>query len=234
MVSTTSLVASGTSTRTAWTGASLADGFQGLYQSVNSGSWVDSLLAGGAFAVDAAATVLDPFSALLANGLGWAMEHFEPLREMLDKLAGIPDRVMAHAQTWQNMAGALQTMAEDLQANLAADLPDWGGTASQAYQTLMANNVDGIGGLSVLAATMSSATQAAGNLVQFTRDIVRDLIADLVARVIVWAAEAIFVVTIPVVTAQIISAVVKWAGRILGYTTALVTSLHDLTTLLEG
>jgi hypothetical protein len=234
MPSPTSLVAQTTSTRTAWTGSSLADGFQGLHQSVSSGNWVDGMLAGGAFALDAAATVLDPFSALLANGLGWAMEHFEPLREVLDKLAGIPDMVVAHAETWNNMAGALQTMADDLYANLSSDLPDWSGGAAESYRSLMVNNVDGLGGLSVLASTMSAATQAAGNLVSFTRDIVRDLICDLVARVIVWAAEAIFVVTIPVVAAQIASAVVKWAGRILGYTTALVTSLTNLKTLLGG
>ena len=153
---------------------------------------------------------------------------------MLDRLTGIPDKVVAHAQTWNNMAGALATMAEDLQAGLAKDLPDWGGTAAQSYRTMMANNVDGLGGLSVLAATMSSATQAAGNLVQFTRDIVRDLICDLVARVIVWCAEAIFVVTIPVVTAQIIAAVAKWCGRIFGYAGALISSLENLTTLMEG
>ena len=229
-----SLVATTTTSRTAWTGSSLADGFQGLHQSVQGGSWVDGMLAGGSLVADAAATVIDPFSALLANGLGWAMEHFEPLREMLDRLTGIPDKVVAHAQTWNNMAGALAMMAEDLQAGLAKDLPDWGGTAAQSYRTMMANNVDGLGGLSVLAATMSSATQAAGNLVQFTRDIVRDLICDLVARVIVWAAEALAIVTIPIVTAQIIAAVAKWCGRIFGYTGALVSSLENLTTLLEG
>ena len=229
-----SLVATTTTTRTAWTGSSLADGFQGLHQSVQGGSWVDGMLAGGSLVADAAATVIDPFSALLANGLGWAMEHFEPLREMLDRLTGIPDKVVAHAQTWNNMAGALATMAEDLQSDLAKDLPDWGGAAADSYQSMMANNVDGLGGLSVLAATMSSATQAAGNLVQFTRDIVRDLICDLIARVIVWAAEALAIVTIPIVTAQIISAVAKWCGRIFGYTGALVSSLENLTTLLEG
>ena len=229
-----SLVATTTTSRTAWTGSSLADGFQGLHQSVQGGSWVDGMLAGGSLVADAAATVIDPFSALLANGLGWAMEHFEPLRDMLDKLTGIPDKVVAHAQTWNNMAGALAMMAEDLQAGLAKDLPDWGGAAADSYQSMMANNVDGLGGLSVLAATMSSATQAAGNLVQFTRDIVRDLICDLVARVIVWAAEALAIVTIPIVTAQIIAAVAKWCGRIFGYTGALVSSLENLTTLLEG
>lgn len=234
MVSNSSLVATSTTTRTAYTGISLADGFQGLYQSVRGGSWVDGALAGGSLVGDAAATVIDPFSALLANGLGWAMEHFEPLREILDKLTGLPDKVTAHAQTWANMAGALRTMAEDLHSGLAADLPDWTGTAADSYRSMMAHNVDGLGGLGVLADTMSAATQAAGNLVQFTRDIVRDLICDLVARVIVWAAEALAIVTIPVVTAQIISAVAKWCARIFGYTGALISSLENLTTLMEG
>ena len=229
-----SLIADVTSTRTAWTGASLADSVEGLYQAVDGGSWVDQALAGGAFAVEATATVLDPFSALLSNGLGWAMEYFEPLREMLDQLAGIPDAVAAHAATWNNMAGALQAMAGDLHSCLASDLPDWQGPAATAYQNLMANNVEAIDGLGVLAATMARSTQAAGNLVSFTRELVRDLIADLVARVIVWAAESLLVVTIPVVAAQIAAAVVKWAGRILGYTSALISSLTNLTRLLGG
>ena len=118
MVSNSSLVATSTTTRTAFTGITLADGFQGLHQSVQGGNWVDPILAGGSFVGDAAATVIDPFSALLANGLGWVMEHFEPLREVLDKLAGMPDKVTAHAQTWANMAGALQSLSEDLSSSL--------------------------------------------------------------------------------------------------------------------
>ena len=183
---------------------------------------------------DAAATVIDPFSALLANGLGWVMEHFEPLREMLDKLTGMPDVVASHAATWERMAGELADMSADLAARVDADLPDWQGDAADSYRTMMAGNVDAIGGLGAVSAAMAAATSAAGNLVQFTRDIVRDLIADLVARVIVWAAEAIFVVTIPVVAAQITAAVTKWAGRILGYTAALITSLRNLTRLING
>jgi uncharacterized protein YukE len=221
-------------TRTGTTGLGLADSFLGLNQAVSSGSWVDGALAGGAFATAVAATVLDPFSALLSNGLGWAMEYFEPLREVLDHLAGIPDQVAANARTWSDVAGELESLATDLHTDLASDLPGWQGTAAESYHLLMASNVDGLGGLSVLASTMSAATQAAGNLVQFTRDIVRDLISDLVARVIVWAAESLLVVTIPLVAAQIASAVVKWAGRIMGYTGALVSSLTNLRVLLEG
>jgi len=91
-----------------------------------------------------------------------------------------------------------------------------------------------LGGLGGLSTAMALATEAAGNLVSFTRDIVRDLIADLVARVVVWAVEAIFVVTIPVIASQIAAAVVKWAGRILTYVTALITSLTNLSRLLNG
>ena len=229
-----SLSADVVTTRTATTGLSLADSFQGLHQAIDSGGWVDQALAGGAFAAEAVATVLDPFSALLAGGLGWAMEYFEPLREMLDMLAGMPDRVAAHAATWLSLSAELRAMATDLQGHLSADVPDWQGAAAATYQNLMAHNVNALDGLGVLAASMSSATQAAGNLVTFTRDIVRDLIADLVARVIVWAAESLLVVTIPIVAAQIASAVVKWAARIMTYTSALITSLTNLTDLLEG
>ena len=231
---TDSLVAPVVSTRTALTGMSLPDGIQGLVGAIRSEGWVDDLLAGGSLAVEAVSVALDPLSALLANGLGWAMEYFEPLREMLDKLTGMPDVVASHAATWERMAGELADMSADLAARVDADLPDWQGDAADSYRTMMAGNVDAIGGLGAVSAAMAAATSAAGNLVQFTRDIVRDLIADLVARVIVWAAEAIFVVTIPVVAAQITAAVTKWAGRILGYTAALITSLRNLTRLING
>jgi uncharacterized protein YukE len=229
-----SLVADVQSTRQPWTGASLFDSAQGLVDSIKSEGWVDPLLAGAGLAVEAVATVLDPFSALLSNGLGWAMEYFAPLREALDALAGAPDVVTSHARTWDNMGTHLQQMAGDLANFVNRDLPDWHGLASEAYQALAVHNVNAIGGLASVSAAMAAATDAAGRLVAFTRDIVRDLIADLVARVIVWAVEAIFVVTIPVIAAQIVAAVVKWAGRILTYTTALITSLQNLSKLILG
>jgi hypothetical protein len=226
------LIADVKSSREAWTGIGLADGFEGLVDAIRSESWVDSLIAGAAFGVEATATVLDPISALLSSGIAWAMEYFEPLREMLDELTGMPDVVASHAATWNNMAGELGAIAADLQAALAADLPDWTGQAAAAYQGLMVHNVNAIGSLAGVAAAMALATEGAGNLVSFTREVVRDLIADLVARVIVWAVEAIFVVTIPVIAAQIVAAVVKWAGRILTYTMALVNSLTSLARIL--
>jgi uncharacterized protein YukE len=229
-----SLVAPVESTRQPWTGSSLGDSIEGLVDAIKSEGWVDDVLAGAGLGVEVAATVMDPISALLANGLGWAMEYFEPLRKMLDELTGMPDVVASHAATWNNMATELNSMATDLQSMVGADLPNWSGAAADAYHGLMAHNVNAVGGLSATSAAMAAATEGAGGLVQFTRELVRDLIADLVARVIVWAVEAIFVVTIPVIASQIAAAVVKWAGRILTYTGALITSLTSLTKLLNG
>lgn len=229
-----SLIAPVRSSREVWTGSALADSVEGLVDAIKSEGWVDDALAGGAFGVEAVATVMDPFSALLANGLGWAMEYFEPLREMLDELSGKPDVVRSHAATWNRMATELASMSKDLAADLEKDLPDWQGEAADGYRKLMVNNVEALGGLGAVAAAMAAATEGAGGLVEMTRELVRDLIADLVARVIVWAVEAIFVVTIPVIASQIVVAVVKWAGRILVYTTALVTSLQNLSKLLNG
>jgi uncharacterized protein YukE len=97
------------------------------------------------------------------------------------------------------MATELSSMAADLEQHVKNDTPDWQGGAANGYQRLMANNVEAIGGLAAISSAVAAATEGAGGLVELTREIVRDLIADLVARVIVWAAGAIFVVTIPAV-----------------------------------
>lgn len=229
-----SLIAPVESSREAWTGSGLAEGVEGLVDAIKSEGWVDDALAGVGLAVEVGASAIDPISALLANGLGWAMEYFDPLRQMLDELTGIPDVVASHAATWNNMATELASMSADLKTELETGVSSWQGTASDAYVRMMGNNVEAIGGLGAISAAMAAATEGAGGLVQMTREIVRDLIADLVARVIVWAAEAIFVVTIPVIAAQIVAAVVKWVGRILQYTTGLIDSLTNLSKLLNG
>jgi uncharacterized protein YukE len=229
-----SLIAPVESSREAWTGSGLAEGVEGLVDAIKSEGWVDDVLAGVGLGVEVAASAIDPISALLANGLGWAMEYFDPLRQMLDELTGMPDVVAAHAATWNNMATELASMSADLKTEVETGISSWQGAAADSYHRMMGNNVEAIGGLGAISAAMAAATEGAGGLVQMTREIVRDLIADLVARVIVWAAEAIFVVTIPVIAAQIVAAVVKWVGRILTYITGLIDSLTNLSKLLNG
>jgi uncharacterized protein YukE len=232
-VTASSLVAAPATPASA-TGATMIGDMEDLVADIHGGDWIDRLLAGATTGVSLASAAIDPFGTLLANGLAWAMEYFEPLRHMLDELTGAPEKVAAHAATWQNIATELNGAASDLRRSISGDLPDWEGTAAAAYSSMMSHNVDALGILSGTAAAMSAATEAAGNLVRFTRDLVRDLIADLVARVIVWAVEAMAIITIPAIAAQIVVAVAKWGARIAGYTTALTTSLTNLSRLVNG
>ena len=101
-MSNDSLIAPVESSRKPWTGAGAADSIEGLVTAIQSGNWVTGALAGVGLGLDVASTVLDPFSALLSNGIGWAMEYFEPLRQILDELTGMPDVVASHAATWNN------------------------------------------------------------------------------------------------------------------------------------
>jgi uncharacterized protein YukE len=231
-VSDNSLIAPVQSSNQWYTGAGPLDSYHGMIDAFKSEGWVDDLLAGGGLALEVVGSVLDPFSALLSAGIGWALEYFEPLREMLQEVTGKADVVMAHAQTWSNMSGELLAIVEELTAHLDADMPSWTGDAADAYKSLMAHNVTSASALAATAEAMAAATEGAGALVQITHEIVRDLIAELVGHVIVWAIEAIFVVTIPVIAAQIVAAVVKWAGIIMGYGMALVQSFTNLKTLL--
>ncbi|WP_328604338.1 hypothetical protein OG943_30345 [Amycolatopsis sp. NBC_00345] len=47
--------------------------------------------------MEALAVVADLFGAILAAGVGWLIEHVGPLKEALDKLAGDPNQITAHA-----------------------------------------------------------------------------------------------------------------------------------------
>ncbi|GLY02146.1 hypothetical protein Acsp01_25250 [Actinoplanes sp. NBRC 101535] len=207
--------------------------YDGLIAAIRSGDWVDGLLAGGSLGLSGLSVVLDPFSALFAGGLGWAMEYFAPLRTMLDDLTGSPESVVAQVSRWDEIGREMNDAAVELRSYLNGDLPDWEGDGATAYAGLMRHNIVAIDALGYTATAIGAITEAAGNLVRFTRDIVRDLIADLVARVVVWAAESLLVVTLPIVASQVAAAVATWAGRIATYAGALITSLTNLTRLVH-
>ena len=58
--------------------------------------------------MDAVATAIDPLGTLIAWGVGWVLDHIDPLKSWLNDLTGDAGRVIGFAQTWANAAGALQ------------------------------------------------------------------------------------------------------------------------------
>jgi len=212
----------------------LVESIGALVGRIRGRGWVDGLLAGGTAGGGAGANQADPFAPLAANGLGWAMEYFEPLRQLLDDLTGKPEVARAHAAAWNDMATELRSAAADLRSCLGNDLPGWQGEAADAYQRLMANNVEALEGLAEVSTALASATEDAGNLVEVTRQNVHGLIVDLVHRVVTWAGQAQLEADTSEVAAQIATTVAEWAGHIEPQVTALINSLTNLTDILDG
>lgn len=226
------LIAEEVSTREVWSGSGLLESAQGVADAISAESWVDVSLGSIGLGFEMFGASMDPFSALLSNGLGWAMEYFEPMREALDAVSGKPDLVTAHSNTWYNMSNELYSVWEDLGSALSKDLQGWTGEASESYRALMGHNVEAIGGLSGTAAAMGAATQGACGLMMITRELIREFIADCVAKCIIWALEAMGVVTAPAVAVGIIGAVIEWCGTIFGWVMALIASFQNLKLLL--
>ncbi len=170
-----------------YSGISQLEDAKEVRDAVESGDWLEAGLGAVPLGMDLVACATDPTAALgmvIEAAVGWLMEHLEPLKEALDKLAGNPEVVKSFGQTWKNVADRMNAVADDLQANVTADLPDWTGPAADAYRGAAADRVDALRTTAETCAGVSSAVTMAGEVVAAVRVMVRDLIAALVSGLI--------------------------------------------------
>jgi hypothetical protein len=154
---------------------------------------------------------------------GWLTEHVEPMRELLDHLAGKPDVIASHAATWRNMAVELWSMGEELEDLVECDISGWHGDDADEHRRLMAANVEAVKGLSSVSAALGEVTESVEVLVAQTRRLVRDLVTDLLALTLPRPSSAVQDGTLA-----------RWARRIAVYAVALNTSLTQLDKRLNG
>ena len=74
------VVAGPVDTATATSGTGLIDDIVTLSSAVHEGNWVDAALHGVAPVMDGIATALDPVGSLIAWGIGWVLDHVDPLK----------------------------------------------------------------------------------------------------------------------------------------------------------
>ncbi|MFC9256224.1 WXG100 family type VII secretion target, partial [Amycolatopsis thailandensis] len=188
---TNPLVATPKDSTTAVSGVPLLESATELKASIESGDWASVAVGAFGTAMDAVSAAMDPFGTILAAGVGWLMEHVGPLKEALDALAGDPDEITAHAETWQNVADELASIGTDLDAMVVAETANWTGTAGDAYRTRGADVAALIGACQQAAGGASSGTRIGGEVVTAVRTLVRDTIAELIARLISWALQVL-------------------------------------------
>ena len=230
------LVAGPVNTSTAFGGAGVLDSVTGLCTSLQSGSWLSTGMAGVGAALDVAAAVVDPLGSLIGAGLGWLMEHLEPLRGWLNDLTGDAGAVLGFVGTWQNVSTAMGSAGDELSRVVRADLEAMSGEAIGAYTSYADALAERIRATGASAAAIGSALKTAAMVVQAVHDLVRDTLAQLVGSIISWAAEAVFTLGLatPVIVGQVSTRVSSLATRIGKSVTEVLTSTKSLKGLLEA
>ncbi|SDX55813.1 RHS repeat-associated core domain-containing protein [Amycolatopsis xylanica] len=229
------LVAAPTDSTKAYSGVVLLESAFDLKQAIESGDWAGVALGAVGAALDALGAVLDPFGTILAAGVGWLLEHVGPLKEALDALAGSPDAVKAHSETWKNVATELGSISDDLKAMVAADTTAWKGEAADAYRKQAADVEALLKTTKEAAEGASSGVKTAGEVVAAVRMLVRDIIAEVVGHMISWALQVLFTLGIGLawVVPQVVTEVAKTAAKIANLTKRLVHALKALAPLLK-
>jgi hypothetical protein len=236
---TNALVVAEHSSTTWYTGLGLVEDAAQVSNGIQNNSWVDGTLGTVGGSLDMLGMAIDPLGSLAAWGVSWLMEHVQPLKEALDRLAGNPDAVSAHAATWQNVARFTADAGAQYSDAINADTAGWQGDSGDAYRQHAGVHVSVMDGISNAAHGISYAVEGAGLLVGLVRGIVRDLIAQFVgtlaARLPQWLAEAGLTLGLgtPVVIGQVAALVAKWADKIQHFIRGLLNSLRKLTPMVD-
>ena len=234
------LVASRVDSTQWFSGLYLIEDLDAIEHGIASGSWVETGLGVVAGTLDTISTVINPLEAVVSWGVAWVIEHFEPLSDALEILAGDADQIMAFSQTWSNVAGAITTAGVSLRTAIDRETIDWTGTAAEAYRRHMNDELGAMASLAKVAEVLGQVVYGAGILVSCVRQMVRDLIAQAVGAVAgalpQWLAEEGITLGLatPVVIGQAVALIGKWIARVRTLLMALVRSIRNLMPILRN
>ncbi|GGK73750.1 hypothetical protein [Mangrovihabitans endophyticus] len=209
-------------------GAGILESVMGTVDGFSNGDWLGmggNLLSTGLSAIGA---VMDPFQAIFAAGVGWLMEHVSFLREPLDWLCGDPKEIEGHAQTWRNIGQRIDFAAQYYAGEVRRSTPDWTALAADAYRGRATRHVEDVQALGAIGEGMAKMTLIAGAMVGVVRNTVRDIIAEVVGAAVSKAVQAVLVVTIPKVVAEVALLVAECTTKIMNLLKRLVASVGKL------
>lgn len=189
-------------------------------------------IALGGAGLSALAARGNPIEALAGAGLGWLIEHVNFLREPLDQLAGDPNEIKAHAQTWHNVGRELGRIADEQDRELGR-LGSWQGEAADAYRRAAGRQVDVLRRNAGAAAELAGEILSNGAAVAAVRSVVRDTIVDFVVKLAEWAVAALATApasagaSVAVVIAGAVVSAVRTAAKLVALVAKLLERLAE-------
>ncbi|MFE2756746.1 WXG100 family type VII secretion target [Actinosynnema sp. NPDC059335] len=147
-------------------------------------AWADPGISVKEGALAVLGAIANPAQAALSAGVGWLIEHVEPLREALDELAGDPAAIAAYADAWTGIATRMTEAQQRLAQVVAADTAGWSGEAADAYRAQAREQEGGLAAVAATAANVAAAVRSAGDVIGSVRDMVRDIVAECVGTIL--------------------------------------------------
>lgn len=221
--------------RGALTGAGLLDSGISMCDALGEGAWVDAALSGVAVGFDVVATVSDPLGSLFAAGIGWIIDHLEPIKGWFDDLSGNPEEVFAFAGTWLNVSYALGSARFDLERDADAQMGDMTGPGVAAYRRQVREELEKLDLLRHASKGVSTGLEVAGTIVGFVHGLLRDALSQICGAILSYVAEFVFTLGMatPLIVHQASTRVSALVAEIGPKITGLKNSVRDLDSLLS-
>lgn len=181
-----------------WYDGTLIEDLKGLVDEVREGKADIGTIMDGLEAAQGLGELLtNPFDALIAEGLGWAVEHFQPLNEKVNEILGDPPQLDAYARTWGNVTKAMKDGATATRSSSAKNLPSWKGKAGKAARAQTEAIAQGMDLLAETADVQRELTETGQKIVDWARGKIIDLAIDAVNKIKRTVAEMIATYFIP-------------------------------------
>ncbi|MGO3795870.1 MAG: hypothetical protein ACTJGR_01955 [Pauljensenia sp.] len=229
------LVAAPIDTATPFSGTRLLEDGAQLTTAITEGDWVSGSLAVFASGADLIAAALDPIGTAISMGVGWLLDHVDPLKSWLNELTGDAGAVAGGAATWAKVSAALQASADALMRSLDSTLSTQQAETIRAYEQLQREHANHLSMASGLAGGISTGLTVASTLVQVVHDLVRDAIGDIVGKFASAALQEVLTLGLatPKIISDIVATVNKWVNRLGSKVDDLLRSFDNLSDLMK-
>lgn len=139
----------------------------------------ETLVDEGLAALDILSSAENPFGSLIANGVGWLLEHIPGLDDVWRKLMGDAAKIEQISSTWENIGKSLGT-SQSTYDTASSEIESWTGPASDSYRKVAQAYSSSLGGADAECQGLAVVVQMVGGLVAACKDTVYTIIANFI------------------------------------------------------
>lgn len=213
----------------ALTGVTIFEAGYQIGDGIRSGSWMNIASGAAAAALDVLGYLTDPLGYVAGQLFTWMLEHVEPLREVLDMLAGNPTMIKAYSDSWGRVEQELTAVGAEFATQIKGGTTDWIGESGDAYRARGADVGNMIAGVAAAANGVKNLITQVGELIAGIRTAVRDTLAGLAAQLVSSSIE--LAATVGTAAPHVIVKVLREISTAFTTVSKLVKSIADA---LEG